>query len=160
MAPIVTWLVQNGLGLLAGAVKAKGQQFVEDKLGVKLEDQLGTEEGRIRLAQIEADREADLLEWQVKMAEVDLKLEQTIQGAVTDRWKADMASDNWLSKSIRPMVLIFLLSAYSLFSVGSAFGININEAYVELLGQWGMLVMTAYFGGRTVEKVMSMRKDK
>lgn len=160
MAPIVAWLVQNGLGLLAGAVKAKGQQFVEDKLGVKLDDMKGTEEGRIKLAQIEADREADLLEWQVKMAEVDLKMEQTIQGAVTDRWKADMASDNWLSKSIRPLVLIFLLSAYSIFSIGSAFGLNINQAYVELLGQWGMLVMTAYFGGRTVEKVMSMRKEK
>lgn len=160
MAPIVAWLVQNGLGLLAGAVKAKGQQFVEDKLGVKLEDHTGTEQGRINLAQIEADREADLLEWQVKMAEADLKLETVIQGAVTDRWKSDMASDSWLSKNIRPMVLIFLLGAYSLFSIGSAFGVNINAAYVELLGQWGMLVMTAYFGGRTVEKVISMRKDK
>lgn len=160
MAPILAWLAQNGLTLLAGAVKAKGQQFVEEKLGVKIEDHIATEEGKIKLAQIEADNEADLREWQVKMAEVDLKLETIIQTAVTDRWKADMASDSWLSKNIRPMVLIFLLGAYSLFSIGSAFGININEAYVELLGQWGMLVMTAYFGGRTVEKVMSMRKDK
>lgn len=160
MVPIVAWLVQNGLGLLAGAVKAKGQEFVEEKLGVKLDDHMGSEEGRIKLAQIEANREADLLEWQVRMAEADLKLETVIQESVSDRWKADMSSDSWLSKNIRPMVLIFLLGAYSLFSVASAFGININQAYVELLGQWGMLVMTAYFGGRTVEKVMSMKAPK
>lgn len=160
MAPIVAWLVQNGLGLLAGAVKAKGQDFVEDKLGVKLADHMGSEEGRIKLAQIEMEREADLLDFQIKTAEIDLKLETTIQEAVTDRWKSDMASDSWLSKNIRPAVLIFLLSAYSMFSIASAFGININQAYVELLAQWGMLVMTAYFGGRTIEKVMSMRKDK
>jgi hypothetical protein len=48
-----------------------------------------------------------------------------------------------------------------LFAGLSAAGIEVNEAYVNLLGQWGMLVMTAYFGGRTVEKVMEMRrKDK
>lgn len=154
---LLKWLTENGLNILAGAVKAKGQEFVEEKLGVKLEDHIGTEQGRITLAQIEAEREAELLDYQIKVKEIDLKLETVIQQGVTDRWKADMASDSWLSKNIRPMVLIFLLGAYSLFSIGSAFGININEAYVELLGQWGMLVMTAYFGGRTVEKVMSMK---
>lgn len=154
---LVKWLTENGLNLLAGAVKTKGQEFVEEKLGVKLDDYVGTEQGRVTLAQIEAEREAELLEYQIKVKEIDLRLETVIQQGVTDRWKADMASDSWLSKNIRPMVLIFLLGAYSLFSIGSAFGININAAYVELLGQWGMLVMTAYFGGRTVEKVMSMK---
>lgn len=157
MAPIVAWLVQNGLGLLAGAVKAKGQDFIEEKLGVKLDDHMGTEEGRIRLAQIEAEREADLLDWQVKMAEADLKLEQAVQENVTERWKADMASDSWLSKNIRPLTLIFILAAYFFFSVCSAFGFNINQAYVELLGQWGMLSVGAYFGGRTIEKITTMK---
>lgn len=160
MAPIVTWLIQNGLGLLAGAVKVKGQEFVEDKLGVKLDEHMGTEDGRIKLAQIEADRESDLLEWQVKLAEVDLKMEATIQNAVTERWKADMASDSWLSKNIRPLVLIFILGAYFFFALMSLFDMETQSEYVELLGQWGMLIMTAYFGGRTVEKIASMRKDK
>jgi hypothetical protein len=50
------------------------------------------------------------------------------------------------------------LTAYLLFAALSAAGIQVQESYVNLLGQWGMLVMTAYFGGRTVEKVMEMRK--
>ena len=76
---------------------------------------------------------------------------------VSDRWKADMASDSKLSKNIRPMTLIYILTAYLIFAGLSAAGINVQEAYVALLGQWGMLVMTAYFGGRTVEKVMELR---
>jgi hypothetical protein len=62
-----------------------------------------------------------------------------------------------LSKNIRPGTLIYILTAYLVFAGLSAAGIEINEVYVSLLGQWGMLVMTAYFGGRTVEKVMEMR---
>jgi hypothetical protein len=69
-----------------------------------------------------------------------------------------MASDSWLSKNIRPGTLVYLLSAYLLFALLDGAGYQIAEAYVTLLGQWGMLVMTAYFGGRTVEKVMEMRK--
>jgi hypothetical protein len=67
--------------------------------------------------------------------------------------KADMSSDSWLSKNIRPMVLIFLLVAYSGFAIASIFEYETRGAYVELLGQWGMLVMSFYFGGRTMEKL-------
>ena len=42
----------------------------------------------------------------------------------------------------------------------SAFGYNANESYVNLLGQWGMLIMGAYFGGRTIEKLAEMRSKK
>jgi len=49
--------------------------------------------------------------------------------------------------------LIFLLFAYSGFAVASIFGFETRGAYVELLGQWGMLVMSFYFGGRTMEKI-------
>jgi hypothetical protein len=57
------------------------------------------------------------------------------------------------------MTLIFILVAYFFFALMSMFGMETRGAYVELLGQWGMLVMTAYFGGRTMEKIMGM-KDK
>jgi hypothetical protein len=76
---------------------------------------------------------------------------------VTKRQTADMASDSWLSKNIRPMTLIFILGGYFIFAMMSAFGNNANEKYVELLGQWGMLVMSFYFGGRTLEKIMDMK---
>ena len=94
-----------------------------------------------------------------KMAN-DTKLFEVEQTAVTDRWKADMGSDSWLSKNIRPMTLIYILSAYLLFALMSAFGLSVNETYVTLLGQWGQIIFLAYFGGRTVEKLADMRSKK
>ena len=77
------------------------------------------------------------------------------QQNVTDRWKADMGSDSWLSKNIRPMTLIAILWAYFVFASASAFGWSVNESYVKLLGEWGQLIMLAYFGGRTAEKIFA-----
>ncbi len=94
-----------------------------------------------------------------KMAN-DTKLFETEQNNLTDRLKADMGSDSWLSKNIRPMTLIFILLAYSTFAMMSAFDLDTNQAYVELLGQWGMLIMSFYFGGRTLEKIMDMKAKK
>jgi hypothetical protein len=88
-----------------------------------------------------------------KLQELELEFYKTEQNNLTDRLKADMASDSWLSKNIRPMVLIFLLTAYSGFAIASIFEYETRGAYVELLGQWGMLVMSFYFGGRTMEKI-------
>lgn len=88
-----------------------------------------------------------------KLQEVELEFYKIEQTNLTDRHKADMASDSWLSKNIRPMVLIFLLVAYSGFAIASIFNYETRGAYVELLGQWGMLVMSFYFGGRTMEKL-------
>ena len=94
-----------------------------------------------------------------KMAN-DTKLFEVEQAGVSDRWKADMASDSWLSKNIRPMTLAYILSAYLALAVLDGFGFRVAEAYVTLLGQWGMLVMSAYFGGRTLEKIMDSRGKK
>jgi len=77
---------------------------------------------------------------------------------LTKRLQADMASDSWLAKNIRPMALIAILGGYFIFAMMSAFGIDTNQRYVELLGQWGMLIMSFYFGGRTLEKVLVMMK--
>lgn len=88
-----------------------------------------------------------------KLQELELEFYKTEQNNLTDRLKADMASDSWLSKNIRPMVLIFLLVAYSGFAVASIFGYETRGAYVELLGTWGMVVMSFYFGGKTMERI-------
>lgn len=88
-----------------------------------------------------------------KLQELELEFYKTEQANLTSRHEADMKSDSWLSKNIRPMVLIFLLVAYSGFALASIFGYETRGAYVELLGQWGMLVMSFYFGGRTMEKI-------
>jgi len=76
---------------------------------------------------------------------------------LTKRQQADMASDSWLSKNIRPMTLVFILFVYTSFAIMSAVEINVHKPYVELLGQWGMLIMSFYFGGRTLEKIMDMK---
>lgn len=87
-------------------------------------------------------------------------LYKTEQNNLTDRLKADMSSDSWLSKNIRPMTLLLILGGYFTFAMMSAFDYDTNRSYVELLGQWGMLVMSFYFGGRTLEKIMDMKSDK
>jgi len=85
------------------------------------------------------------------------------QQELTKRHTADMASDSWLSKNIRPMTLLIILGGYFTFAMMSAFDIDTHKQYVELLGQWGIIIMSFYFGGRTVEKVADMvekRKSK
>jgi hypothetical protein len=99
-----------------------------------------------------------LLEMQQNGELAQLNADVAEQHELTDRLKADMASDSWLSKNIRPMTLIAILTGYFVFAMMSAFGIDTNQRYVELLGQWGMLIMSFYFGGRTLEKVLAMTK--
>ena len=82
------------------------------------------------------------------------------QENTTARWTADMASDSWLSKNIRPIALIAIFIAYFMFTAMSAFGYNAQESYVNLLGSWGQIVFLAYFGGRTAEKIVEMRSNK
>jgi hypothetical protein len=91
-----------------------------------------------------------------KMAN-ETELYKTEQDNITSRWQADAATDSWLAQNIRPMTLAYILSAYLGLALLDGFGVKVAEAYVTLLGQWGMLVMSAYFGGRTLEKIMDKR---
>ena len=102
-----------------------------------------------------------LLEMQQNGELAQIAADTAEQQELTKRQQADMLSDSWLSKNIRPMTLLFILGGYFIFAMMSAFDLDTNKAYVELLGQWGMLIMSFYFGGRTLEKIMDMRaKEK
>jgi hypothetical protein len=90
-----------------------------------------------------------------KLAELQADMNE--QDNVSERWKADLGSDSWLSKNVRPMTLVALLVAYFIFATASAFEIIVKPEYVELLGQMIMLIVSAYFGGRTLEKIMGMK---
>jgi uncharacterized membrane protein (DUF106 family) len=94
-----------------------------------------------------AEAQAKLMEMAQKGQLAELQADMNEQDNLTERAKNDMASDSWLSKNIRPMTLIFILVVYTVFALMSAFGHNANESYVTLLGQWGMLIMSFYFGG-------------
>jgi hypothetical protein len=101
-----------------------------------------------------------LLEMQQTGELAQLNADVAEQHEVTERLKADMGSDSWLSKNIRPMTLIAILIGYFTFAGLSAAKIDVNSEYVQLLGQWGMLIMSFYFGGRTLEKIMDMKVKK
>jgi uncharacterized membrane protein (DUF106 family) len=107
-----------------------------------------------------AKAQAMLIEMQQKGELAQLQADMNEQDNLTKRAEADMKSDSWLSKNIRPMTLIYILTAYLALAVMDAMGLDISDNFVSLLGQWGMLVMSFYFGGRTLEKVMDMKAKK
>jgi hypothetical protein len=90
----------------------------------------------------------------------DLEAYKTEQDNLTKRAESDMSSDSWMAKNIRPITLAYILTAYLVLAILDGTAIDVGDAFVELLGQWGMLVMSFYFGGRTLEKIMEMRSKK
>jgi hypothetical protein len=92
------------------------------------------------------------------------ELEQDISEMqeVTKRWQSDMQSDSWLSKNVRPLIIIFLTLVMSVYiTVDSATdGFNVKEDWIGLLSSLLLLVYGAYFGGRSLEKIQKMRKNK
>ena len=120
-------------------------------VGMKLVDKL------IPDPQAKAQAQLDLAKLAQEGKLADIQADVVEQQELTKRQQADMASDSWLAKNIRPMTLIAIISGYFIFAFMSAFDMDTNERYVELLGQWGMLIMSFYFGGRTLEKIVDMR---
>tara|TARA_R100001015_G_C4618610_1_gene175124 strand:+ start:386 stop:772 length:387 start_codon:yes stop_codon:yes gene_type:complete len=84
-----------------------------------------------------------------------LGYEAEMQKQVTERWKLDMNSDSWLSKNIRPLVLVFLVVSTVLlvFIDAGAISFDVKDSYVDLLQLVLITVIGAYFGGRSLEKV-------
>jgi hypothetical protein len=107
-----------------------------------------------------AKAQKELLQMQQEGRLAELNADNIENQELTKRHEADMASDSWLSKNIRPGTLVFILLVYSTFAMMSAWDMEVNNNYVELLGQWGMLIMSFYFGGRTLEKIMDMKAKK
>jgi len=87
--------------------------------------------------------------------EVLMKAEVQAQQEVTKRWEADMKSDNWLSKNIRPLICIFLTAIFVVVSIfdGNAGGFTISPGYVPIYQTLLITVYGAYFAGRTIEKI-------
>ena len=120
-------------------------------VGMKLVDKLIPDPAQKAQAQLDLAKLAQ----EGKLADIQADINEAQE--LTKRQQADMASDSWLSKNIRPMTLIAILAGYFIFAMMSAFDMDTNQKYVELLGQWGMLIMSFYFGGRTLEKIIDMK---
>jgi len=104
-----------------------------------------------------AKAQQELLQMQQEGKLAELNADNIEAQELTKRQAADMMSDSWLSKNIRPMTLVFILMTYTTFAMMSAWDIEVNTKYVELMGTWGMVIMSFYFGGRSLEKIVEMR---
>ena len=95
------------------------------------------------------------LEAERKIKELIANYEVEMEKTITERWKVDMNSDSWLSKNIRPMVLIFLVVATVLmiFIDAGVVQFEVKDTWVDLLQLVLITVIGAYFGGRSLEKV-------
>ena len=95
------------------------------------------------------------LEAEAKIKELIANYEVEMEKNITSRWEADLKSDSWLSKNVRPMVLIFLIVCTMLliFIDAGAIKFNVKDSYIDLLQLVLITVIGAYFGGRSFEKV-------
>jgi len=95
------------------------------------------------------------LEAEAKIKDLVMGYEAEMQKQVTERWKMDMQSDSWLSKNIRPLVLVFLVVATVLliFIDAGAISFVVEDKWTDLLQLVLITVIGAYFGGRSLEKV-------
>ena len=127
------------MGVLKKIFSAGASQLV-DSVGGVIDDLVTTDDERMaakaKLKQIVLDHEA--------------KMEQNI----TDRWSADMNSDSWLSKNVRPLVLIFLVvcTMLMIFIDAGTIAFTVEEKWTDLLQLVLITVIGAYFGGRSFEK--------
>jgi len=97
---------------------------------------------------------AEKLEAQRKIKELVSDYETKMEANITDRWKSDMNSDSWLSKNVRPLVLIFLVvcTVLMIFIDAGTLQFTVEEKWTDLLQLVLITVIGAYFGGRTMEK--------
>ena len=95
-----------------------------------------------------------------EMTQILIEAEAAMQKNVTERWKADLEHGNWLTRSVRPIVLIFLIVATVLmvFIDSGSINFNVEEKWTDLLQLVLMTTIGAYFGGRSVEKFNKYKK--
>ena len=127
----------NILGMLTGG----GTKDLVEGVGNVIDDLHTSEEEKLEAAQ--------------KVKELVSNYEVEMEKQITDRWKSDMASDSWMSKNVRPMVLIFLVvsTVLMIFIDAGAISFNVEAKWTDLLQLVLITVIGAYFGGRSLEKV-------
>jgi len=94
-------------------------------------------------------------QFEKEMTEVWINAESDIQKNVTERWKNDMNSDSWLSKNVRPIVLIFLVvsTVLMVFIDAGVIEFEVKSSWIDLLQLVLITVIGSYFGGRSYEKI-------
>ena len=121
--------------------KLLGTDKVLDSVGNIIDDLVTTKEEKIQA--------------KTKLKEIILNHQAQIESNITDRWKVDMASDSWLSKNVRPLVLIFVIVCTMLliFIAAGFIDFKFESKWVDLLQLVLITIVASYFGGRSLEKV-------
>lgn len=171
MVPIIASLAASGLGLLVDFVKKKGTKmagdYIKEKTGIDIgtEDEL-TEEKVVALKQFEMEHAEEIMRLTNEGQKIVYAAEAKFDDNLTDRHKADMMSDSWLSKNIRPICLAVLLSSVVIATFlpdVAGFAITaVSVARYEVLVGLLKAVFGYYFIGRSVEKtpqIMAKAKD-
>tara|TARA_R110000824_G_scaffold355096_1_gene542206 strand:- start:2578 stop:2982 length:405 start_codon:yes stop_codon:yes gene_type:complete len=99
-------------------------------------------------------------EFEKQMTEIFIEAEAVMQKNITERWKADLEHGNWLTRSVRPLVLIFLIvsTVLMVFIDSGSLQFEVEEKWTDLLQLVLMTTIGAYFGGRSVEKYNKVKK--
>lgn len=94
-------------------------------------------------------------EFEKEMTQIFIEAEKAMQKNVTERWKADLEHGNWLTRSVRPLVLVFLIvtTVLMVFIDSGSIEFTVEEKWTDLLQLVLITVIGAYFGGRSVEKI-------
>ena len=127
------------MNILKKILSSAGSKLV-DSVGGVIDDLVTTDDERLAA--------------KAKLKKIILDHEARMEQNITDRWKADMNSDSWLSKNVRPLVLIFLIVCTMLliFIDAGALSFEVEDKWTDLLQLVLITVIGAYFGGRSVEK--------
>lgn len=159
IAALVKGLVANGLGTLAGAVAAKGKEYIEEKIGVKIPDSADglTGDKLLELKKAEMEHEEVLVNAALEEKRLELDAEKHAGSQVSERWKADMTSDSWLSKNVRPGTLAYWTVVISIMAFASQW-VKVDPAWIELIKVSYVTILAAYFVGRSVQHVSSIRE--
>ena len=101
-------------------------------------------------------------EFEKQMTEILIDAEAAMQKNVTERWKADLEHGNWLTRSVRPLVLVFLIvsTVLMVFIDSGSINFTVEEKWTELLQLVLMTTIGAYFGGRSAEKYSKLKNGK
>ena len=99
-------------------------------------------------------------EFEKQMTEILIEAEAAMQKNVTERWQADLQHGNWLTRSVRPLVLVFLIvcTVLMVFIDSGSINFNVEQKWTDLLQLVLMTTIGAYFGGRSVEKFNQFKK--
>ena len=125
---------------ILGTIFSGGAKDLVEGVGGVIDDLHTSEEEKLEAAQ--------------KVKELVSNYEVEMEKQITDRWKSDMASDSWLSKNVRPLVLIFLVvsTVLMIFIDAGAISFDVEPKWTDLLQLVLITVIGAYFGGRSLEK--------